>query len=90
MLSTPKLKQNDDPHDVLVVAPDVALVVPTDEELSKLAHTFRHPSAPQIRTDPTSLRVQRSRRSMRRFGLPSVMSAYRVPGGRHASLWLRC
>jgi hypothetical protein len=52
MLSTPKLKQNDDPHDVLVVAPDVALVVPTDEELSKLAHTLRHPSAPQIRTGP--------------------------------------
>lgn len=50
MLSTSTLKQNDDPHDVLVVAPDVALVVPTDEELSKLAHTLRHPSAPQIRT----------------------------------------
>jgi hypothetical protein len=50
MLSTSTLKPNDDPHDVLVVAPDVALVVPTDEELSKLAHTLRHPSAPQIRT----------------------------------------
>jgi hypothetical protein len=50
MLSKPKLKQNDDPHDVLVVAPDVALVVPTDEELSKLAHTLRNPSAPPIRT----------------------------------------
>ena len=50
MLSKPKLKQNDDPHDVLVVAPDVALVVPTDEELSKLAHTLRNPSAPQICT----------------------------------------
>ena len=49
MLSTSTLKQNDDPHDVLVVAPDVALVVPTDEELSKLAHTFRQPSAPQVR-----------------------------------------
>ena len=52
MLSKPKLKQSDDPHDVLVVAPDVALVVPTDEELSKLAHTLRNPSAPQIRTGP--------------------------------------
>ena len=50
MLSISTLKQNDDPHDVLVVAPDVALVVPTDAELSKLAHTLRHPSAPQIRT----------------------------------------
>jgi hypothetical protein len=42
-------KQNDDPHDVLVVAPDVALVVPTDEELARLAQTMRHSSGPQIR-----------------------------------------
>ena len=34
MLSKPKLKQNDDPHDVLVVAPDVALVVPTVAQAS--------------------------------------------------------
>ena len=40
-------KQNDDPHDVLVVAPDVVLVAPTDEELSRLAQTMRHPPNPQ-------------------------------------------
>jgi hypothetical protein len=36
MHSTLKPKQADDPHDVLVVAPDVARVVPGDEELSNL------------------------------------------------------
>jgi hypothetical protein len=43
MQSTLNPKQPDDPHDVLAVAP-------TDEELSKLVRTFRHPSNPQIRT----------------------------------------
>src|SRR5947209_2433110 len=51
MQSTLNPKQSDDPHDVLVVPPDVALVAPTDDELSrlaKLAHGFaRHsPDAP--------------------------------------------
>jgi hypothetical protein len=50
MHSTLNPKQNDDPHNVLVVAPDVVPVAPTDEELSKLAHTLRHPSNPQTRT----------------------------------------
>ena len=51
MHSTLNPKQNDDPHDVLVVvAPDVVLVAPTDEELSKLARTLRHTSNPQTRT----------------------------------------
>ena len=36
MQSTLKLKQSDDPHDVLVVAPDVVQVAPADEELSNL------------------------------------------------------
>lgn len=49
MQSTLSQKQNDDPHDVLVVAPDVALVVPTDEELSKLAQTMRDSSSSPIR-----------------------------------------
>jgi len=48
MQSTLHQKQNDDPHDVLVVAPDVALVVPTDEELSRLAQTIRNPSGLQF------------------------------------------
>jgi hypothetical protein len=51
MQSTLNPKQSDDPHDVLVVAPDVVLVAPTDEELSRLAHTMRHPSNPQPRTE---------------------------------------
>ena len=50
MQTTRPLKQNDDPHDVLVVAPDVVLVAPTDEELSKLAHTMRHSSNLQPNT----------------------------------------
>ena len=50
MHSTQNLKQSDDPHDVFMVSPDVVLVAPTDEELSKLAHTLRHPSNRQTRT----------------------------------------
>ena len=83
MLSTPKLKQNDDPHDVLLVAPDVALVVPTDEELSKLAHALRHPSAPQIRTGsepPAGATVPPVDATFR----PAV-SDVRVPGPRRAA-----
>jgi hypothetical protein len=45
-------KPTDDPHDILVVAPGVAVMVPTDEELSKLAHSLRHPSNPQAPTAP--------------------------------------
>ena len=51
MQSTLHQRQNDDPHDVLVVAPDVALVVPTDEELARLAQTMRH-SSDQFRAGP--------------------------------------
>jgi hypothetical protein len=43
MQSTLTPKRNDDPHDVLVVAPDVVLVAPTDDELSKLARSMREP-----------------------------------------------
>jgi hypothetical protein len=50
MHSTQNPKHTDDPHDVLVVAPDVVLVAPTDEELAKLARTLRHPSNPHTRT----------------------------------------
>jgi len=50
MHSTQNPKHTDDPHDVLVVAPDVVLVAPTDEELARLARTLRHPSNPQTRT----------------------------------------
>jgi hypothetical protein len=38
MHSTLKPKPTDDPHDVLVVAPDVVQVAPADQELSNLLH----------------------------------------------------
>jgi hypothetical protein len=44
-------KPTDDPHDVLVVAPGVAVMVPTDEELAKLARSLRHPPCPQAPTE---------------------------------------
>src|SRR5271169_2440473 len=52
MQSTLEPKLSDDPHDVLVVAPDVVLVVPTDDELSRLARSMRHDSNPQARNEP--------------------------------------
>lgn len=52
MHSTLNPKQTDDPRDVLVIAPDVVLVAPTDEELSRLAHSLRHPSNPQMPAGP--------------------------------------
>src|SRR5437667_6423522 len=38
MHSTLKPKQTDDPHDIVVVAPDAVAVAPADEELSNLLH----------------------------------------------------
>src|SRR5947199_6744226 len=38
MDSTLKPKQIDDPHDIVVVAPDAVQVAPADEELSNLLH----------------------------------------------------
>ena len=38
MHSTPKPKQADDPHDIVVVAADAVAVAPADEELSNLLH----------------------------------------------------
>jgi hypothetical protein len=51
MQTTPNPKPTDDPHDVLVVAPGVAVMVPTDEELAKLARSLRHPPCPQAPTE---------------------------------------
>ncbi len=51
MQTAPNPKPTDDPHDVLVVAPGVAVMVPTDEELSKLARSLRHPPYPQAPTE---------------------------------------
>jgi hypothetical protein len=50
-MSTLNPKPTDDPHDFLVVAPDVARVVPSEEELSNLLReAARHHSDPQTRT----------------------------------------
>ncbi len=38
MHSTLKPKQSDDPHDIVVVAPDAVAVAPADQELSSLLH----------------------------------------------------
>jgi hypothetical protein len=51
MHSTLKQKQTDDPHDIVVVAPDVVRVAPADEELSNLLHdAARHLSDAKTRT----------------------------------------
>lgn len=39
-------KPSDDPHDIVVVAPDPAPTAPTDDELSRLARSLRHPTPP--------------------------------------------
>jgi hypothetical protein len=50
MHSTLKPKPTDDPHDMVVVAPDVARVAPADQELSNLLHdAARHLSDAQTR-----------------------------------------
>ena len=51
MQTAPNPKPTDDPHDILAVAPGVAVMVPTDEELSKLARSLRHPPYPQAPTE---------------------------------------
>jgi flagellar motor protein MotB len=38
MHSTPTTKANDDPHDVVAVAPDAVRVAPSDDEISSLLH----------------------------------------------------
>src|SRR6266478_1229310 len=48
MHSTLNPKQTDEPHDFLVVAPDIVLIAPADAELSSLApDAMRYPSDPQ-------------------------------------------
>ena len=54
MQSTLEPKLSDDPHDFLVVAPDVVLVAPTDEELSRLARSMRHAFESAVRTSRIS------------------------------------
>ena len=54
MQSTVKSKPTDDPHDILVVAPDAVRVTPADadEEFSSQAEPVRMPSAPTIHVEP--------------------------------------
>jgi hypothetical protein len=50
MQSTLKPKQTDDPHDIVVVAPDAVQVAPADQELSNLLHdAARHLSDARTR-----------------------------------------
>ena len=55
MHSTPNSKQSDDPHDILVVAPDVARVVPAEDQISELLHEaaarYRSDSQPRAGAD---------------------------------------
>jgi hypothetical protein len=54
MQSTLALKQNDDPHDVVAVAPDAVRVAPSDEELSDLlqqAARHRSEALPKMTMD---------------------------------------
>jgi hypothetical protein len=55
MHSTPNSKQGDDPHDILVVAPDVARVVPAEDQISELLHEaaarYRSDSQPHAGAD---------------------------------------
>jgi len=52
MDSTINARPADDPHDVLVVASDAVLMVPTDDELSRLARSLHHPADPPVRSGP--------------------------------------
>jgi hypothetical protein len=70
MHSTPNSQQRDDPHDILVVAPDVARVVPAEDQISELLHeaAARHrsdsrlpagadfPAGPMVRPVDTAFR----------------------------------
>src|SRR4051794_22127932 len=86
MHSTLNQKQTDDPHDILVVAPDVVLVAPADKELSKLAHdAMRYPSAPQTQTgsdSPAGPTVPPVDTTFR----PAAVNNVQVSGGRRAAV----
>ncbi len=74
-------KPTDDPHDVLVVAPDVALMAPSDEELFKLARSMRHAANPETRAGadlPPSPMVPPVDMTFR----PAAVGDVQVPGRR--------
>jgi hypothetical protein len=56
MQSTLTPKANDDPHDVVVVAPDAVRVAPADDEISELLRgAARHRADAQVRAAPDSI-----------------------------------
>jgi hypothetical protein len=56
MQSMPNPKPSDDPHDVLVIAPDAVRVAPADEEIeSLLKEKARASSAPRVHVEPVFL-----------------------------------
>ena len=81
MQTAPNPKPTDDPHDILVVAPGVAVMVPTDEELSKLARSLRHPPFPQAPTE-THLPPEPSVPPVDTTFRPTAVGDVRVPGQR--------
>jgi hypothetical protein len=84
MHSTLNQKQTDDPHDILVVAPDVVVVAPADKELSKLAHdALRYPSDPQTHTGSDSSAGPAVPPVDTTFR-PAAVNNVQVPGGRRA------
>jgi hypothetical protein len=81
MQTAPNPKPTDDPHDILVVAPGVAVMVPTDEELSKLARSLRHPPFPQAPTE-THLPPEPTVPPVDTTFRPTAVGDVRVPGQR--------
>src|ERR1700738_4454602 len=85
MQSTLKLKQSDDPHDVLVVAPDVVQVAPADEELSTLlrdaARRLSDPQPPAGSDSPAGPAVPPVDTTFR----PAAVNDVLVPGLRPSS-----
>jgi hypothetical protein len=81
MHSTLTAKPGDDPHDVLVVAPDAVRVAPSDEEeLSSLLHqAARHRSQTRAESDTAVGRVPPVDTTFR------PVNDVRVPGGRRST-----
>ncbi|MEH2477472.1 gas vesicle protein [Nitrobacteraceae bacterium AZCC 2146] len=87
MLTTTTPKPTDDPHDVTVVAPDVALMTPSDEELAKLARSLRHFANPQTRTGidhPAAPVVPPVDPTLRPAAVGDVQAGWRTMGGQAA------
>ena len=88
MQSTLNPKQTDDPHDVLVVAPSVSLVAPTDEELSrlaKLAHdSARQPSDPKTPAESSGIPAGPPVPPVDTTFRPAAVNGVQLPGQRRS------